>query len=140
MSLNISDDIRTALLNDGSITALLGLWNSAPSIHTRRPIPENAEYPAVIVLSRDVNDEDGLESSRPIADYDISVYGRQKQDYRSVESLGFFVRDLFHRKRFAITPSGVSVIEIVCRGPMIAPTDDASLTGRLVTLQVKLKE
>ncbi len=140
MSLHISDDIRTALLADASITALLGTWNGAPAVFTRRPPPNNAPYPQIIVNPVDVNDMDALVSRRSIVEMDIAIYGQKSSDTRSVENLGLLVRSLFHRQRFSITPSGVSVVQIVCRGPLVGPTDDTNLLVRIVILRVTLKE
>lgn len=140
MSLHITDDVRTAIVGNTSITALVGTTNSNPSVFTTRPTAPTAAYPMIVITPVDVNDMDGLTDGRPIVDVDVAVYGRKKDHIRAVESLGLLIRDLFHRQRFSISPSGVSVVQIVCRGPLSAPTDDESLIARLVSLKVTLKE
>jgi len=139
--INLASAFYDALSNDATITALLGTWNSNPSIHTRRPIPADAGYP-LIVISPDitVSDQDALSTFRPVIVKDIAVYGLQPNDYRTVEALGLLLRNKFHRLRFALTPpAGYKIIDIVALGPSIAPTDDDKKLGRVVSLTVRVQ-
>jgi len=139
VSLDLSGPIREALMGQGAITALLGDYAGEPAIFTRRPAPEGAPYP-MIMVSPDVaiTDQDFLTAQKPIVMRDVAIYGAQPDDYRDVESGAYLIRDFFHNNRFAITVPGYGVIDILCTGPIPAPTDDENHLGRVVTLTIQL--
>jgi hypothetical protein len=139
--LNLAAPIRTALIDALSISGELADWRGEPAVFTRRPIPGDATYPLIIV-SPDiaVTDEDALKTRRPIVLRDVTIYGEQPDQYRTVEALGYRVRLLFHRQRFSIAVPGYHVVDIRCSGPMVAPADDLDHLARLVTLRVRLED
>lgn len=141
MSLDVAPDIRTALIGDATIAGLLSEWHTEAAVFTRMPIPEDAAYPYIIV-SPDIAlvDADGLESDRPIVVRDIRIYGQQPDDYRTIEQLGYLVRDLFHRDRFSIIKTGYDIILITASGPTEAPISDEETVGRLVTLTINMRK
>lgn len=141
MTLDVTKGLYSALSGNSDITSLLGSFQGGPSIHTRRPVPVNAVYPMIVVSSDvSVTDEDGLVSRRPVVIRDIAIYGEQDTDYRTVESLGYLVRSMFHRKLDVFTVDGYSIIDVVATGPIPAPTDDEKQVGRLVSLTIRLLE
>lgn len=141
MSLDLGAPIRTALLDEPTIEGLLSEYQGVAGIFTRRPAPDGALYPLIIVNpDASLTDRDGLTSDRPLIIKDVIVYGRQPDDYRLVESIGYSIRTLFHRTRFSIDVDGYDVVEIVASGPRIAPTDDDSTVARVVTLTIQLRE
>lgn len=138
--MNPSAPLRTALVGAAPITALLGIFSGAPSVHTRRPVPSTAGYPMIITAGDvAVSDEDALADSIPVITRDISIYGEAVAHFRDVESLGYLVRDLFHRQHFAISVPGHEVIDITATGPFVAPTSDDQYVGRMVTLRIRLQ-
>lgn len=140
MSLDLGAPIRTALLAEPTIEGLLAEYQSVAGVFTKRPIPDGALYPLIIVNPDvSVTDFDGLTSDRPTVVKDIVVYGRQPDDYRVVESIGYSIRELFHRERFSITVPGFDVVLITASGPRSAPTDDDSTVARVVTLTIQLR-
>lgn len=141
MSLDLGAPIRTALLADAGITALLSTWNSAAAVFTRRPTPSDATRP-LIVVSEDiaVTDADGLRSDRPIVIRDILVYGDQPNHYRDVETLGYLIRDLFHRQKGSVFSSTYDIIDIRATGPRAAPTSDEEVVGRIVSLTFMMRK
>jgi hypothetical protein len=143
MSLDLGPSIRTALIEATAISEKLTLWKNEPSIHTRRPVPADVEYPfALVDAPAAIGDADGLTSDRPIVNCDVKVYGRQGgrvDQYRLVEQLGFAIRDLFHRKKWAISPEGYQVVDIVASGPIPGPTDDEKTVARMVGLTIRLR-
>lgn len=137
--MDLAAPLYAALSADAVITALLGTFLSGPSIHTRRPVPEGAEYPMLIVSANvGVTDEDGLVSRRPVLVRDIIAYGEQDGQYRTIETLGELLRTKFHRQRHAFTISGFHVVDVVATGPIPAPTDDFNHVARVVTLTIRL--
>lgn len=138
--MDLAPAIREAILHCQDITQLLSTWNSVPSVHTRVPVPDTATYP-LIVIPADVtfNDMDGLTSFRSVIVRDVMVYGEQPTQYRSVERVGYLLRELFHRKRLSLVSDDFRVVSIEAVGPRPAPTSDANLVGRVVTLTVQVQ-
>ena len=138
--LNLVKPIRVAIVADSTITALLGSYQSVASVFTRRPAPEGATYPMIMVSPAVVvSDEDALVERRPVVNHDVIVYGQQDGAYRDVESVGYLLREKFHRQRFSISPDGYAVIDLVAEGPIPGPTDDEEFIARVVSLQVRLR-
>lgn len=139
--MNLAEPIRTALLGETIITTLLQTYQSSKPIFTRRPVPDTAPMPLIIV-SPDVNifDEDGVHDQRPVIRRDVSVYGKndKAENYRTVEVIAYAVRDLFHRNREAIVVPDWDVIDVRAAGPRPAPVDEDQTVGRLVELTVRL--
>lgn len=139
-SLDLSSPLYIALSDDLFITSRLGDFMS-PSIHTRRPVPEGAEYPMIVVNpDTSITNEDWLRSRRPVIVRDIIVYGELDSQYRVVEEIAYYLRDKFHRQKSSIEVSGYGVIDIVVVGPFPAPTDDFQHIARGITLTVRLQE
>lgn len=141
MNLNLAAPLRTALLANGPLVDLLGLFDNEPSIHTRRPVPSAAGSPLILV-SPDVSisDRDGLKSRQPVAQRDISIYGDQPDGYRAVETAGYLVREMFHRQPQALVVDGYQVVQIVASGPSEGPTDDETTVCRYVSLMIHLRQ
>ena len=140
MSLDLAPALRDALIDAPTIYPSLASWQGEPAVHTRRPVPPDSGYP-MIVVSPDVaiTDEDGLNSDRPVVVRDILIYGQQPAHYRTVESLGYAVRGLFHRARNSLSPAGYHVIDVRAQGPFPAPTDDENTVARAVSLTIRLR-
>lgn len=150
MSADLAPAIRAALLAEPDVVSILPAYLSSFPIFTRRPVPESAPYP-MIVVSSDVSvmDEDGVADLRPIVVKDVAIYGLNDtpEHYRAVESLAQIVRTLFHRRK-PFTSVGVwSIIDFVASGPRVAPVEAIAsaggsepLTGRVVSLTIRLSE
>jgi hypothetical protein len=141
VSFDLSSNLRAAIVANSGITALLDAYHGSFPVFTRRPIPDDAEYP-VIVISPDIThgNEDGVNDSRPVIVRDIAVYGSNEtpETYRVVEELGYRLRDLFHRQPGAITVVGATVVQITTTGPVPGPTDDEKVVARVVPVTVRL--
>lgn len=144
--LDLGEPLRAALLAAEHIVADLGRWNDEPAIFTRRPVPEDASDPMIIINPpAAITDDDALNSERPIVLIDLATYGRKAapgtagDQTRLVERLAYRQRALFHRQKFSVRPEGFSVIGIVATGPIAAPVDDEETVGRLVSLTIRLR-
>ena len=140
MSLDLAPAILAAIKTDPAITGLLSTFQGEPAIATRRPVNAGMVNP-LIVITPDVaiNDGDALTSIRPIVIRDVIVYGNQPDDYRTVEDIAYRLRDLFHRKRDSIIPTGFDVIAVTAAGPRPAPTSNDEIVGRVVSLTIQLR-
>lgn len=138
--MNLAGPLRSALVAFDPIATLLAQYKGEPGVFTKRPIPGDATYPLVLV-SPDISitDEDALRTSRPIVLRDLTVFGEQPDQYRVVEQIGYLMRGLFHRQRFAISVPSFHVVEIVAMGPRIAPSDDDDHLARVVPLRIRLE-
>lgn len=141
--IDLSANIRTAIVSDIDITALIANYQDSKAIFTRRPVPSDAAYPMIIIspLVSETN-LDGLRCKRAILTYDISVYDTNASsvNYRNVEVVGYKLANKFHRMdRFAMSfPSGVSLIKSTARGPFAAPTDDLVKVARVVSVEFEV--
>lgn len=140
MSLDVTSALRTAILADPVLSGLLGETSGEPSVFTRRPAPDGAQYPMVMIAQVGVEDADFVNTSLPVVTVDVAVYGLQREEYRVAVEIGYTLRRKFHRKRAALAVSGCRVIQIRARGPFVAPTDDEKTTGRVVSLTIQLQE
>ena len=144
MSLDVASALRTAIVANTTITNLITTYQNAPSVHTRVPTPDNVVLP-YIVIGPDIaiTDFDALTSRRPLVIRDVFVYGTagssRQDDYRKVETIGYTLRNLFHRNPDSITVDGYQVVAIEANGPRPAPTNDEEVIGRLVSLSIRLR-
>lgn len=140
MSLDIAPPLRTAIMAATAISSKLALYAGEPGIFTRRPLPGDAIYPLILINpAAAIGDQDYLNNQLPIVFRDVAVYGNQPDDYRLIEEIAYAIRDLFHRNKWAITPDGYDVIQIVAKGPIPGATDDQTTVGRVVGLTVQLR-
>lgn len=133
--------IRTSILASSGIVALLPTYLGAKAVFTRRPVPDDAAYPFILVSPDiSVTDDDMVSQQVPIILRDITVFGQndQAEKYRAVESIAYLVRDLFHRQPSSLAPTGWNVIDVVATGPFPGPTDDDNSVARVVSLTVRL--
>jgi hypothetical protein len=125
--MNLAAPIRAALIAESDVTSQLQAYEGSFPVFTRRPAPSDAP-PVLLFVSPDIalTDEDGISDRRNRHVRDVSIYGPNEpaSEYRKVESLGYAVRELFHRNRDAIEVPGWDVVDIVASGPIPAPTDD----------------
>lgn len=132
--------MRAAILDDDALTDGLGGFEGEPAVLTRVPVPAEATYPMIVIPPATVvSDGDGLDASRPILVRDLMVYGQQPAHFRIVETLGYMLRQKFHRDRFAFTVEGFRVIAVTAQGPTPAPVDDDQTVGRRVGLTIELQ-
>lgn len=138
--MNVSTPIWQLITGDAGITAALPDYQNGKPVFKHRPIPEDAVFP-VVVISPDiaVRDEDGLNDDRPVIVRDVTVYGQNdtQTKYQVVESIGYALRDLFHRTKTLNVP-GWALVDMRASGPVPAPVDDQQLVARRVELSIRL--
>lgn len=138
---DLSGPIYVALTNTSGLLDGVAIYAGAPAVFTERPVPDECGYPLVIAAG-DVThgDQDFIDDPLRVFVRDIAVYGKNTKDYRTVEAVALRIRDLFHRNRESLVVSGWNVVDVVCQGPIVAPTDDDHSVGRLVILTVRLSQ
>jgi hypothetical protein len=141
MSLNLAVPLRDALVASPDVQAICAAYKGEPAVFTRRPAPDDAPYPLVMV-SPDISigNADYLRTFMPVVTRDLAVYGQQPDQYREVETLAYAIREQFHQVKTAIIVPGYHVIDINCTGPIAGPADDPNIMGRIVTLSIQLQK
>jgi len=141
--IDLQPAIRTHILNDVTISSLLSTYQNQKSVFTRRPTPQDATYPLVIVspiVGENENDYIGCNGRRTLT-YDIAVYSNNDEalNYRNVEKIAFRLTQIFHRMdRFALTPPSGSIVQVTASSPFPGPTDDFVKVARIVTLNIEI--
>lgn len=131
--------IRNFLLSDTDLTQHLSTFNGVKAIFTRRPIPETAKYPFIIINSpnREIN-SDFLDTAFREVTYNIIVYGNNDthENYRKVEETAFKIKNKFLRvPKYGMTmPAGYSFVFGNSLGPFSAPVDDETKVGKAVSV------
>lgn len=135
--IDLQPAIRALILNDVEILSLIPDYKGSKAIFTRRPTPEDAPYPLIVVspLVAD-NQLDYLRCNRSILTYDIAVYGSNDtpENYRNVETIARRIHTIFHRMpNYALNmPVGSSLTKTTAIGPLTAPVDNTETVGRVV--------
>lgn len=141
-SANLAEPLRTAIIGNVSITALLPAYLGGYPVFTRRPVPNDAPYP-LIIISPDTNvtNDDGINDYRPISFRNINVYSANDtpEHYRQADTLAYLIRNLLHRNRQAIVVTGWNVVDIQVEGPQPSPSDDQS-EGRILIVSTRLSK
>lgn len=137
---DLAEPLRTALIGDAGIVALLATFSGAPAVFTRRPAPGDAVYPMIVVTGDlGVLNEDGISDYRPIITRHIDVFAANDTPahYRLADDIAYLVRTLFHHKKHSITVLGWNVVDIIVNGPEAIFTDD-QIECRELSLEVRL--
>jgi hypothetical protein len=137
---DLSQSLRSAIVGNASITALLPAYKGSFPVYTLRPVPTDAPLPMMIV-SEDMGvlDNDGVNDFRPTFTRAIMAYSANDtpDNARKAFALALLTRDLFHRNRQAIVVSGWTVVQITATGPAPSFADDQN-KGMAVTLAIEL--
>ena len=144
MSANLLPAIRASLIGTAAITGELAAYAGSYPVFTRRPVPDDAPYPLIVVNPQiQVGQADGMADQKPVLVHDIAVYGLNgvagtTDNYRAVEHIAFLVHQLFHRKPASVSASGWGVVDVTALGPFPAPVDDEQTVGRRVEITARL--
>lgn len=131
--------IRSFILADTALTANLSSFDGSKAVFTRRPVPEDADYPFILInpqITQTQSDYVNLIKRDVI--YDIIVYGQNDTaaNYRKVEETAFLLARKFARLRGTDMemPTGFYLVQAVGIGSFPAPTDDQTKAARAVSV------
>ncbi len=135
--------LRNAIVGNNAImTNMPPAATGDDNVYTRRPVPQNAPFPVIVIGPDIVNvDKGGLTDERLAIKRDIAIYATNDtaERYRLTEQVAFAVFSLFHRNPFAIIVPNWKVVQIWARGPMQQPvSSEDEFVARLVELTVEL--
>ena len=141
--IDLQPEIRSLIINDATLSTLIADYLNSKAVFTRRPTPEDAQYPLVII-SPIVTDleRDFILCGRRTLTYNIMIYGYNDtpENYRDVEEISLSISKLFHRidRTTFPTSSDYSLIQSTASSPMPAPVDDENKVGRVVVLNLQI--
>ncbi len=135
--MNLEAAIYDYLAADFRLTDQLKTYRSAPAIFTESSIPEDADFPYVVVNSvSDVPLDTLAEEGRQVV-RDIGCYCEYTGSSQQVNQIAERVRALFHRQSIPVDGYSNYITTIV--GMILAPTD-RNVVGRIVSVRFSLEK
>lgn len=135
----ITEAFYDRLANDGTLAALLATYNGEPAVFTNDPAPPDADLPFVVTAGEfavapfDTKTRNGRTVFR-----DIRCYAREDGSAAAIEDIAERVRTLFHRYPLPVDGFGTVLCDV--SGPTVAPDDDETVTGRILSVRLLLQE
>lgn len=135
----LSQAFYDRLSSDATLIALLSTYEGAPAVFTNDPAPPDAELPYIVTAGEfavapfDTKTLYGREVYR-----DIRCYAKELGSAEQIEDIAERVRALFHR--YELPVSGFSTMLCDVSGPTVAPDDDETVTGRIVSVRLVIQE
>lgn len=147
MALDIAGGIYSRLAADATLVAMLGEYTpeggvAGPAMLTDPP-PENLEIgvaPVVIVAEPYANaPADDFSSRYRRAALNVRLYSKPNGSSADLLAASERVRTLLHNWSAPAFSTG-SLLSAFVNGPTPAPTDDPSIEGRILSVQLLIKE
>lgn len=135
----LSQAFYDRLAGDATLTALLATYEGQPAVFTIDPVPADAVLPYVVTAGEfavapfDTKTRNGRTVYR-----DIRCYAKELGSAEPIEDIAERVRALFHR--YALPVVGFDPVLCDVSGPTVAPDDDETVTGRIVSVRLVLQE
>lgn len=144
--MNLQPSIRSFLLTDSTFSNYLTDYNGSKALFTRRPVPDDAEYPLAIISPAITYRESDFVSGQKhfYLTHDLLIFDTNdsSSNYRNVENAAFRARKILHR--FDVTtfshPTGYKVLLCLADYPISGATDDLIKVSRVVQLQFDVIE
>jgi hypothetical protein len=138
--LEVLGPFRTAILANPTVTEQLATWNGSKAVFTKRPVPDDAKFPLIVVgpMVERNGLADGINDHRPIVTLDVTAYGAQPEHYRAVDLIAEHLFSMFHQQRNVVV-DGYATNQILASGPFPAPGDDESSMARRVRFNLRLR-
>lgn len=135
----LSQAFYDRLVGDATLVALLSTYNGEPAVFTNDPAPPDAVRPYVVsagefaVAPFDTKTLLGRTVYR-----DVRCYATEAGSAAQIESIAERIRALFHR--YPLPVVGFTTVLSEASGPTVAPDDDETVTGRIVSVRLVLQE
>ena len=127
------------LAGDPTLATLLATYNGRPAVFTSDPAPADAELPFVVSAGEVAQEPADTKTTRGRTIYrDVRCYAAETGSAAQIEAIAERVRALFHRYPLAV--AGYGIVVAVASGPIPAPDDDDTTTGRVVTVRLTMQE
>jgi hypothetical protein len=135
----LSQAFYDRLAGDGTLTALLATYEGAPAVFTNDPAPPDAVLPYVVTAGEfAVAPFDTKTLLGRTAFRDIRCYAAELGSAEQIEAIAERVRALFHR--YPLPVAGFATVLCEASGPTVAPDDDETVTGRIISVRIVLQE
>lgn len=142
--IDLQPAIRQFILSDTTFTAFLSTYLDTKAVFTRRPVPQDAQYPLAIIspLIADLQNDFVSCGGRRVITHDISIYSTNDDSlsYRNVEAAAYRLSKIMHRipAYSLVMPAGSSLIQTNAIGPLPAATDDLVKIARVVSINFEI--
>jgi len=131
------------LTGDATLTALLATYATAPAVFEDGKVPVEFEHGtkplAVVTPPSNSGNPDTLDAALRDEQISIRLYHKPQGSSTPIHQAAERVRALFKNWGSAAVTGG-TVIHAEVSGPFPAPTDDPSLDGRIVSINLLIKE
>lgn len=146
MVLDISGGIRQRLVDDGALAAMLETYEffggPAPAVMVD-PVPYDLAFgmKPTIIVDEPHNQEptDDYSTARRRVDLRLRLYAKHNGSTLAINEAAERVRALLHNWNTSSFSTG-ELEGASVNGPTPAPTDDPSIAGRLLSVQLQIKE
>lgn len=142
MTLDIAGGIFARLSADATLCAMLATFEGAPAIVTD-PVPatlECGEAPFVVVADPYINNSaDDFTNRARAASLNVRLYCKPDGSTLGLLAAAERVRSLLHNWSAPVFSTG-SLLSAFVNGPTPAPTDDPTIEGRVLSVQLLIKE
>lgn len=138
--IDLQPALRSYILNDVTIFPLIPNYKGSKAIFTRRPVPNDAPYPCIVIsnLVSSIRNDFAACGGRVTLTFDFAVYANNDtaEHYRIVESIAYRLESILHRMpTYALNmPAGSSLIQSTALGPYSGPVDDFVKVARVVSV------
>lgn len=134
----IIDALYNLLASSTELSGLISTYKGfLPAIFTVDPVPEDAEFPYIVLTGAVVQTPYDTKTSQGRQIWvDIRCYSEASGSSITVDAIAETVRGLLHRQ--SLSGADFSSIWIECEGPIVA--DDGRSYGRLVTAKITIEE
>jgi hypothetical protein len=138
----LSDAMYARIQTDSTLVGMAGAWASGRSILTRRPVPDSAARPVILLADQpsDVPSRPGtlgLGLDGRLVARTVAVYGSEQSQYPDVVEMAERLRTLFHRRPLTGMQNWTNVIALV-HGPFDAPATPGDV-ARAITVTFELR-
>lgn len=135
----LSQAFYDRLTGDATLTGLLATYEGGPAVFTIDPAPPDAQLPFIVTAGEfaqapfDTKTLYGRTAFR-----DIRCYASEVGSAVLIDDIAERVRALFHR--YPLPVAGFATVLCEASGPTVAPDDDETVTGRIVSVRIVLQE
>lgn len=130
--------IFARLVADGTLTARLAIYNGAPAIFSDVAPDDFMQQaaPSLIIRAPTTDRPDDTFTSKGRAlEQPVSIYALRTASSQLIDEVADRARLLFHNQEAAL---GVVIATVL--GPVDAPTTDAAVIGRQITIRLNTEE
>lgn len=119
----ITKAIGDKLSANSFITDYLATYRSNPAVLDVDPVPEDCDYPAVLIRGPVSGDRSGTRGSKGSdTDYDVVLYGEKSYSWSELRQVAWKIWEVLERADFTL--EGYESVGVQAAPPVTAPDPD----------------